>query len=184
MLAQFSGYFIVFAVVFSIRNIAEVLIVPKPKNKGSGQVTLLLFVILYFTAGLSVGFYILADSIINPYLFWFGILIFLLFFLLRIIAIKKMGSTYSQLIQPNNDAKLITTGFYKKIRHPLYSFYFLEMMGLLLIKFNYIALSAVIIDLIVTLFRIKTEEKLLIEKYGDDYKNYKTKTWKLIPFIC
>jgi len=33
------------------------------------------------------------------------------------------------------------------------------------------------------LYRIKIEEKMLIEKFGDEYRQYMEKTKKLIPFI-
>jgi protein-S-isoprenylcysteine O-methyltransferase Ste14 len=33
------------------------------------------------------------------------------------------------------------------------------------------------------LYRTKIEEKMLIEKFGDEYRDYMKKTKKLIPFV-
>jgi len=35
-----------------------------------------------------------------------------------------------------------------------------------------------------TIYRIKIEEKMLIEKFGDEYREYMKKTKRLIPFVC
>jgi len=32
-------------------------------------------------------------------------------------------------------------------------------------------------------YRIGIEEKMLIEEFGEDYIQYKERTWKLFPFI-
>jgi protein-S-isoprenylcysteine O-methyltransferase Ste14 len=179
-----SPYFVIFLVVFTIRNILEITIIPKPQSKGEGRSSLIIFSLLYFMVGISVGYNLwIANSVISL-LFITGTIIFLSSHIIRILCIKKMGKSYSQLITPNSDFVLITSGIHSHIRHPLYFFYLLELLGLTIIKFNYIALATVVTDVLVTLIRIRNEEKLLIDKYGNEYIAYKKKTWKLIPFLC
>ena len=36
---------------------------------------------------------------------------------------------------------------------------------------------------IILLFRIETEEKMLIEEFGEEYREYQRNTKKLIPYI-
>lgn len=173
----------IFISIFTIRNVNELFCIPKPKTKGVGAFSLLLFTVLYFIAGLSVACFLLIEDP-NLLLFISGLFIFLLFHTLRIFAVRSMQNNYSQYMTPVDDGTLITTKYHSKIRHPLYLFYTLEMSGLLLVKFNFITLSALAIDLLVTLIRIRKEEQLLTEKYGNAYTSYQKNTWKLIPFIC
>ena len=74
---------------------------------------------------------------------------------------------------------LITQGIYKYIRHPLYTF----SMGVLLFH-PYMTLRLMIMSiLIVAYFWIGSyfEEMRLLDKYGDQYKNYRIRTGRFIP---
>lgn len=179
-----SPYLIIFIVIFTLRNFVEFFLIPKPAAKGRGTGSLVLFYVLYLVLAISVAWHLLTDVSVNVLSFIFGLLIFVLFHIFRLISVRKMGRSYSQAVAPTDQGGLITTGFYSVIRHPIYLFYVLEMTGLMMVKFNYIALCAVLIDLVVTLYRIRDEEALLIQKYGDNYLAYKAKTRKLIPYIC
>ena len=174
----------VFLSVFTIRNILEILLIPKGKSRGKGKVSLLMFAILFFATGISVGYGLLVKTPINNVLSVTGLSVFVVFHTLRLICVKKMGIAYCQLITPAQNATLITSGIFSIIRHPLYFFYVFELAGLLLVKFNFIAVIAVILDVVITLLRIGKEEKLLLEKYGGQYVNYRENTWKLIPYLC
>ena len=181
---QINVYFILFITVFTVRNLLELRIIPKVKSRGKGEISLLMFAILFFAAGISVGYYLLIATSVNILLFISGLIIFVSFHTARLVCVKKMGQSYSQLITPGKEATLITSGIFSIIRHPLYFFYVFELTGLLLIKFNLIAMVAVVMDIIITLLRIRHEERLLIEKYGNAYITYREKTWKLIPYLC
>ena len=77
----------------------------------------------------------------------------------------------------------MTTGIYSVIRHPIYLGYIIEVTGIMVTKFNYISLAAAIAMIPTCLFRMNGEEKYLIEKFGDQYKSYREKTKRLVPFI-
>ena len=73
--------------------------------------------------------------------------------------------------------KLVTTGIYSKIRHPVYVGCILTFLGLSIIT-NYLLvwISLFLIILMQTL-RAKKEEETLIKKFGKRYLAYKKKTW-------
>lgn len=80
-------------------------------------------------------------------------------------------------------SSLITTGLFKYIRHPLY-------LSLILLGFGILAKNAGLIQWIFSLINFfsmiltaKVEEKEMILKFGDDYKEYMKKTKMFIPFI-
>ncbi len=84
---------------------------------------------------------------------------------------------------PAEKGKLIITGIYQYVRHPLYLGTILLVMGAFML-FPYI--KVLIASLIITgyiLIGSKLEELKLIDEFGEDYINYKKKVKGLIPFI-
>lgn len=78
---------------------------------------------------------------------------------------------------------LITTGVYSWTRNPVYSAFFLICCGVIFMA-NTLLLFVIplICWIYMTVFLIKTEEKWLLELYGDDYKAYCKKTNRIIPW--
>ena len=74
--------------------------------------------------------------------------------------------------------KIVTSGIYSKIRHPLYLGVKIIFFGLALMFKSITGAVLVIIILIpFHVSRSRLEEKTLIKKYGKTYINYKKKTW-------
>ncbi len=73
--------------------------------------------------------------------------------------------------------QLVTHGIYSKIRHPMYWGINLTFVGLIFIypKFWFLVLSALII--LYFFYRMKIENSYLLKELGDEYRNYKRKTW-------
>ncbi|MFX1249543.1 MAG: methyltransferase family protein, partial [Promethearchaeota archaeon] len=95
-----------------------------------------------------------------------------------------LGRESSIVIGIEKDHKLVTKGPYHIIRHPIYvgsSFLFLGYT----LSFSSLICSIVILLILVLWLnkRMTLEEKLLIEAFGDDYRNYMKHTKRLIPFI-
>ena len=79
---------------------------------------------------------------------------------------------------------LVTTGIYGIVRHPIYAAFLYAITGLIFIANNLILIILpVIYWLILSLAMIKTEEKWLIDLYGDDYLNYSKKVNRFIPKV-
>lgn len=182
-----TKYFIAFTAILVCRNIVEIFI--KPKNSGKSRydtkdkLTLLAFFFFYFISSLAVGVFLLTARNIEPVPFFAGMIMVAAGYAGRIASLRRISSSYNQSMQPNPDAVLVTGGVYSLIRHPLYFFYALEMLGLLLIRFNWISLALLAADLVNTVYRINREETLLTEKYGVHYEEYSKRTKRLIPFI-
>jgi protein-S-isoprenylcysteine O-methyltransferase Ste14 len=86
-----------------------------------------------------------------------------------------------QLGNAKGDAKLVTTGAYAITRHPMYT------TGLLILwLFPILTTGTLAFNLAVTLYILigsELEERRLIEAYGDEYRRYKAKVARLIPYI-
>lgn len=87
-------------------------------------------------------------------------------------------------IQPKlkEDAKLITTGIYSYIRHPMYFSVVLMMLGVLIATPTLYESIFFAILLMVLYLKAKKEEALWIEESAD-YVAYKRKTKYFIPFV-
>ena len=79
---------------------------------------------------------------------------------------------------------LVTTGIYGIVRHPIYAAFLYAITGVLLISDNLILMPLCLIYwLILTFAMVKTEEKWLIDLYGDDYLSYSKKVNRFIPKV-
>jgi len=83
---------------------------------------------------------------------------------------------------PKKEAKLVTSGPYRFIRHPMYSAVLLGMLGITInigSWIGYIIWLVLVIDFTV---KLRFEEKLLIEKFSE-YREYMKRTSRLLPFL-
>jgi len=90
----------------------------------------------------------------------------------------------SKLFKNVENNKLITGGVYSIVRNPVYSGTLLACTGAILIANNLILLIVPVICWIyMSVFLIKTEEKWLIELYGEEYVLYCKRVNRCIPWF-
>ena len=87
-------------------------------------------------------------------------------------------------IQPEikKEAKLITTGAYKYIRHPMYLSVCIIMLGIALVQINLI--NIVLYELLIWILYLKAKrEEELWSKDCEEYKEYMKHSKMFIPFV-
>ena len=100
----------------------------------------------------------------------------------RAIYTLKKFFTVNVTVEKNQE--IIQKGLYKYLRHPSYTGSLLSFLGLGLSFSNWISTIIIFIPIFfVFAYRIKIEEKALINNFGDKYINYSKSTKRLIPFI-
>jgi len=78
--------------------------------------------------------------------------------------------------------QLVTDGVFKHIRHPHYVSLLIIGFGLAFFFYSLAALIIAFIAIPIMIWSIFDEEKLLIKKYGDEYRAFMKKTpWRMIP---
>jgi protein-S-isoprenylcysteine O-methyltransferase Ste14 len=73
--------------------------------------------------------------------------------------------------------RLVTTGLYSKFRHPIYLFFGIGCLGLLIALGNWLVLALFLAVNSFQIPRIRKEEKVLESAFGESYGRYKAKTW-------
>ena len=93
---------------------------------------------------------------------------------LLIWARVQMGSAFTVKAKPKG---LVTTGLFSRIRHPLYVFLDVALLGVILIAGNEYLLLVWVLLAAVHVWRMGREETLLEEAFGEAYARYRDKTW-------
>ena len=97
-----------------------------------------------------------------------GVFIILIAFIILLIAIKELGRNLSPFPRPISNSKLVTTGIYQFIRHPMYYSLIFISFGIFLTRLSiYYLFLSITLGLIIK-FKIVLEEKYLNNKF----KNY------------
>ena len=93
----------------------------------------------------------------------------------------SLGKNITDTVVTRREATLVTHGPYHWVRHPLYSVAALFLVALALLLANWFLLLMGILALILIAFRTPIEEAKLIEKFGDEYREYMKRTGRFIP---
>ncbi len=94
---------------------------------------------------------------------------------------SSIGSDITPTVVARTSHRLIASGPYCWIRHPLYTFGISFFLSFALMADSWFtALLAVLAFLLLSL-RVPVEEALLNEKFGDDYSKYMERTGKFLP---
>lgn len=93
-----------------------------------------------------------------------------------------LGRNWSVTTELHEDQKLITTGVYRTIRHPMYSAIWILFLTQPLFIQNWIAgLSGPIAFAIMYVLRVPYEEKMMRERFGQAYDDYCARSGRILP---
>jgi protein-S-isoprenylcysteine O-methyltransferase Ste14 len=114
---------------------------------------------------------------------YFGLFLFFAGSLLRLAAVFVLGRRFSGLVAIQPDHQLKTDGLYRYIRHPSYTGLIASMLGYVLIFRSGIGLLLNILLFLFLVSRMNDEERFLETHFGDEYRNYRLRTRRLVPFV-
>ncbi len=95
-----------------------------------------------------------------------------------------MGAVFSHMDESITENKLQTRGIYAWVRNPMYSGGWILIIGISMMWVNALVLVSVPINwLIMTVSLKNTEEKWLLNLYGEEYADYKKRVNRCIPWF-
>lgn len=99
-------------------------------------------------------------------------------------AIKELGKQWSFQARLIEDHKLVTSGVYQIVRHPIYAAMLGTMLATAIVLSHWLILIiAAVIFVIGTKIRTVAEEKLLRDAFPDEFDEYAAKVPAFIPFV-
>jgi protein-S-isoprenylcysteine O-methyltransferase Ste14 len=93
---------------------------------------------------------------------------------LLFVARFQLGKSFSVTAQAR---KLVTHGLYSRIRNPIYVFSSLMVLGILLVVQRPLLFALFAPLIVVQTFRAHKEAQVLEAKFGEEYREYRSKTW-------
>jgi protein-S-isoprenylcysteine O-methyltransferase Ste14 len=134
------------------------------------------YVVTGWPAGADYGFY--------PWLALLGILVEIAALILFRLTHVQLGRNWSISLEAREKHELVTEGLYGWVRHPMYSSFLLSALAQLLLLQNWVAGFAGLVGFVVLfLFRVEREEGLMIEVFGEQYREYSRRTARIVPWI-
>ena len=89
---------------------------------------------------------------------------------------------FDTTLHHQTDHRLITHGPYRWVRHPMYTTLFLMGLGWLLLTVNWFIGAPLMVGIIIIVnFRVKNEEAMLLDLFGDEYQDYMKHTGRYLP---
>ena len=79
--------------------------------------------------------------------------------------------------------QLVKDGVYKHIRHPLYLGETLRNLGIVTVFSSVYGVLLIAVATGFLFFRIRNEERMLVERFGEEYKEYQRTTKRIVPYI-
>jgi protein-S-isoprenylcysteine O-methyltransferase Ste14 len=145
------------------------------------------FVSFFALLGLLVAYafypsWISALSIPFPdWLRWIGFILSLAGFGLTAWTQIALGTEWSPQLQLREKHHIVLTGPYARMRHPMYSALVLWGIGVALLTANWIFVVIAVLVCSVFLLRVPREEQMMIDEFGEEYRDYMKQTGRLFP---
>ncbi len=125
-----------------------------------------------------------ANYDLSGWLGWIGTVVFAMALFLLWRSHVDLGRNWSATLQIRREHSLVTDGIYCYIRHPMYAAHLLWAIAQGLLLENWLAGWAfLVISVPFYLLRVPKEEKLMLEQFGQEYRQYISRTGRMIPYL-
>lgn len=94
-----------------------------------------------------------------------------------------LGRNFSPILRIRNEHTLVQTGPYRWVRHPIYTSGMLFVIAMLLVSSNWFVGLCWSSLLVLYVQRVSREEAMMLEQFGEQYRDYMQKSGRLIPRI-
>jgi len=125
-----------------------------------------------------------AGYMFHPAQAWIGTAVLVAAMALLYRTHRDLGRAWSITLEIRDQHKLITRGIYETLRHPMYAAFWLWAISQAFLLPNWIAGFSGLVGFGTLFFaRVGHEERMMLETFGEEYRSYMARTYRLIPGI-
>jgi protein-S-isoprenylcysteine O-methyltransferase Ste14 len=115
---------------------------------------------------------------------WLGVAFMAAALLLFYETHRQLGRNWSVTLDTRTTHKLVEDGVYARVRHPMYSAFWLLAVAQALLIPNWVGGLAGIVGWGTLFFlRVGREEQLMLETFGESYRAYMRRTARVVPWL-
>ena len=120
----------------------------------------------------------------HPIQGWLGLLFAIATLWMFRLTHKALGRNWSVSLDVREGHRLVTDGIYSRVRHPMYSAFWLWAVAQALLLPNWVAGFAGLVGFGTLFFgRVAREERMMLEMFGDSYRAYMERTDRVFPSV-
>jgi protein-S-isoprenylcysteine O-methyltransferase Ste14 len=92
-----------------------------------------------------------------------------------------LGTLWSAHLQLSANHRLVNLGPCSKIRHPMYTALLVWTTSLGVVLANWVPVLLAVSGIVIIVARVPREEEMMIERFGDEYREYMKRTGRFLP---
>ena len=178
------GTFFIVWLIGAIYNHYKIRVISRQPNHNYIKILLLTILLIWFIGRYIPNNYWKLLSYSGKWLKVTGSLLLICSTIFTIWSRLVLGRMWSSDAVIKEGHKLHIEGPYSITRHPIYTGMLGMLLGSMLMKgFNLAVIAYFIGVLLLLKFKIKNEEKILIETFGEEYQNFKRRIPQLFPTL-
>jgi protein-S-isoprenylcysteine O-methyltransferase Ste14 len=113
-----------------------------------------------------------------------GLALVLLGTLMLALSHRDLAGNWSPFVEKPSTGHLVTAGVYRLVRHPMYLSFLLFNAGMWLLTSNWLAGAPAVLGFLVFYFgRVDHEERLMLDLFDGEYRDYAARTGRLLPLL-
>jgi protein-S-isoprenylcysteine O-methyltransferase Ste14 len=113
---------------------------------------------------------------------WVGAVVFAAAIWLLYRSHADLGAGFSPTLETSEEQKLVTTGVFRHVRHPMYSAHILWGVAQVLLLPNWVAgFAFLVLSIPLYIERVPAEERMMLAEFGEEYGAYMDRTGRFFP---
>lgn len=112
---------------------------------------------------------------------WLGVVVAFLILPVALWTQRSLGDNVTTTVITREEHELVTAGPYRWIRHPLYTLGLIYFGSLALVSASWFLLVVSTLSFVMVALRTPIEEEKLIQRFGDEYREYMKRTGRFLP---
>jgi protein-S-isoprenylcysteine O-methyltransferase Ste14 len=93
-----------------------------------------------------------------------------------------LAQNWTPVLEVREGDTLVTTGPYRLVRHPMYAAAYVINVGMSALSANWLVAVGLLAGLtLLYAVRVRDEEQMMIDAFGDEYRDYMRRTGRLVP---